>query len=140
VGFVIDASAALAWCFADEATESTNALLTRLRSNEQAVVPAHWPVEVANALIVAARRKRISPEDVHRLLEDLETLPIRIDPPSRSIVRAGVAPLAERFQFTAYDAAYLELAIREGLPLATGDQALRDASRAAGVVLVERQP
>jgi len=140
VAFVIDASAALAWCFADEATEATNALLTRLRSNEEAVEPAHWPVEIANALIVAARRKRISPEDVRRLLEDLEALPIRIDPPSRSLVRAGVLSLAEQFQLTAYDAAYLELAMRQGLPLATRDQALREASRAAGVVLLEPQP
>jgi predicted nucleic acid-binding protein len=58
--FVMDASVTLSWCFSDEATETTNALLTRLKTGEEAIVPAHWPVEVANALLIAARRKRIS--------------------------------------------------------------------------------
>ena len=61
--FVIDASATLPWCFADEATEATNAVLTHLRTGDEAIVPAHWPLEVANALLIAVRRKRISPED-----------------------------------------------------------------------------
>ena len=77
--FVIDASATLPWCFADEATAATNAVLTRLRTGDEAIVPAHWPVEVANALVIAVRRKRISPEDAHQFLQDLEFLPIRVD-------------------------------------------------------------
>ena len=68
--------AALPWRFADEATAATNAVLTRLRTGDEAIVPAHWPVEVANALLVAVRRQRISPADAHQFLLDLEFLPI----------------------------------------------------------------
>jgi predicted nucleic acid-binding protein len=111
--FVIDASSTLPWCFADEATEATNALLTRLKAGDEAIVPAHWPAEVANALLMAIRRKRIPFEDVHRFLEDLEVLPIRVDTSAMNQIRAGVFPLAEQYELTVYDAAYLELAIRE---------------------------
>jgi hypothetical protein len=62
--FVVDASATLPWCFADEATAATNAPLARLRRGDEAIVPAHWPFEVTNALLIAVRRKRISPQDV----------------------------------------------------------------------------
>ncbi len=139
VAFVIDASATLPWCFADEATEATNALLTRLRTGDEGIVPAHWPVEVANALLIAVRRTRIPPEDVHQFLEDLEVLPIRVDTTTKNLVRAGVFPLAEQYELTVYDAAYLELAIRQNLPLATLDDDLRKAARAAGVSLAELQ-
>jgi predicted nucleic acid-binding protein len=135
--FVIDASATLPWCFADEATQSTNALLARLRTGEEAIVPAHWPLEVANALLIAVRRRRISAEDAHQFLDDLEVLPIRVDTAGRSSLRARVFPLAEQFKLTAYDAAYLELAVRETLPLATLDEDLRRAAHRAGVSLVE---
>ena len=81
--FVIDASVTLAWCFSDEATEATNALLTRLKAGDEAIVPAHWPFEVANALLIAARRRRISSEDVQQFLENLEVLPIRLDTTTR---------------------------------------------------------
>jgi len=88
-------------------------------------------------LLIAVRRRRILSEDVHRFLEDLEVLPIRIDTTTKNLVRAEVFPLAEQYELTVYDAAYLELAIRESLPLATLDNDLRKASRAAGVSLVE---
>ena len=138
--FVIDASVTLPWCFSDEATEATNALLTRLKTGDEAIVPVHWPFEVANALLIAVRRKRIPSEDVQQFLEDLEVLPIRVDTTTKNLVRTGVLPLAEQYELTVYDAAYLELAIREGLPLATLDNDMRKASRAAGVPLVESQP
>jgi predicted nucleic acid-binding protein len=134
--FVIDASSTLPWCFADETTEATNALLTRLKTGDEAIVPAHWPAEVANALLMARRRKRIPFEDVHRFLEDLEALPIRVDTSAMNQIRAGVFPLAEQYELTVYDAAYLELAIRENLPLATLDTDLRKASRAVGISLM----
>ena len=134
--FVIDASATLPWCFADEATAATNAVLTRLRTGDEAIVPAHWPVEVANALLVAVRRQRISPEDAHQFLLDLEFLPIRVEATTKNLVRAGVFPLAEQYGFTVYDAAYLELALREGTPLMTLDKDLRKAAGASGVPLV----
>jgi predicted nucleic acid-binding protein len=138
--FVIDASATLPWCFADEATAATNAVLTRLRTGDEAIVPAHWPVEVANALLIAVRRQRISPGDAHQFLLDLEFLPIRVEATTKNLVRAGVFPMAKQYGLTVYDAAYLELAIREGLPLATLDNDLRKAARASGVPLVGPQP
>jgi predicted nucleic acid-binding protein len=138
--FVIDASATLPWCFADEATEATNAALTRLRTGDEAIVPAHWPLEVANALLIAVRRGRISPDDAHQFLEDLESLPIRLDTATTSLVRAEVLPIANQHGLTVYDAAYLELAMRERTPLMSLDGDLRKAARASGVPLVEPQP
>jgi predicted nucleic acid-binding protein len=134
--FVIDASATLPWCFVDEATEATNAVLARLRTGDEAIVPAHWPLEVANALLIAVRRKRISPEDAHQFLEDLEFLPIRVDTTAKNQVRVGVFPTAEQYGLTVYDAAYLELAMRESAPLMTLDSDLRKAARTSGVQLV----
>jgi predicted nucleic acid-binding protein len=83
--FVIDASATLPWCFADEATAATNAVLTGLRTGDEAIVPAHWPVEVANALLVAVRRQRISRDDAHQFLLDLESLPIRVETTTKNL-------------------------------------------------------
>lgn len=138
--FVIDASATLPWCFADEATEATNAVLTHLRTGDEAIVPAHWPLEVANALLIAVRRKRISPEDAHQFLVDLEFLPIRVDTITKNLVRERVFLVAEQYGLTVYDAAYLELAMRESASLMTLDNDLRKAARASGVQLIEPQP
>ena len=135
--FVIDASVTLPWCFADEATEATNSLLARLKDGEEAVAPPHWLFEVGNALLIASRRKRISSQDVHRFLEDLEVLPIRVHPINRDRIRQRVLPLAEQYELTVYDVAYLELALIESLPLATLDNALCKASRVAGITLIE---
>jgi len=135
--FVLDASATLPWCFADEATVATNALLARLKTGDEALVPAHWPTEVANALLIAVRRTRISPDDVHHFLADLEVLPIRVDPTTKDVVREKVFPLAEQYNLTVYDAAYPELAMRQGLPLATLDDDLLKAAQAVGVPLIE---
>ena len=138
--FVIDASATLPWCFADEATAATNALLARLRAGDEALVPAHWPLEVANALLIAVRRKRISPPDAHQFLQDLEFLPIRVDSTTKNLVRTGAFPLAEQYGLSVYDAAYLELAIRLGLPMATLDDELHMAAAAARASLVWPTP
>ena len=135
--FVIDASATLPWCFADEATPATNLLLARLRSGDEAIVPAHWPLEVANALLIAVRRKRISVEDAQQFLDDLEVLPIQVETADRKSLRKRVFLLAKQSNLTAYDAAYLELAVRERLPLATLDRELREAARGACVALAE---
>jgi predicted nucleic acid-binding protein len=103
-------------------------------------VPVRWPAEVANALLIAVRRGRISQEKANRFLLDLRALPIRLDPESSDAVFDQVFKLAEQYSLTIYDASYLELAIREGLPLATLDNDLRKAARASGVPLVEPQP
>ena len=131
-GFVADASATLPWCFAEEATPATEALLERLRAGEPAIVPAHWPTD-----IMAVRRGRIDLERVARFARDLAALPIRIEPPLGPVDWDAVIRVATRHQLTIYDAAYLELAQRTRLPLATLDGDLRKAALAASVVLVE---
>jgi predicted nucleic acid-binding protein len=136
-GFVADASATLAWCFEDEATPATEALLERVRAGEIAVVPAHWPTEVMNGLVMGVRRGRIDPERVARFARDLAALPIRIEPPHARAGWDAVVRVATQYQLTVYDAAYLELAERTGLPLATLDGELRKAALAAGVALAE---
>ncbi len=138
--FVIDASATLPWCFSDEATTATNALLVRLQTGDEAVVPAHWITEVGNALLMGVRRKRITAQDAYQFLADLEFLPIRTSATTRRMVRGAVFPIAEQYGLTVYDAAYLELAIREGLPLATLDDDLSKAAKSAGAFLVWPQP
>ena len=137
---VPDASATLTWCFEDEAMAWTDALLADLRTGGEAIVPAHWPAEVANALLIAVRRGRISREKTNRIFLDLRALPIRIDPKGSETLFDQVFKLADHYRLTIYDAGYLELAIREGLPLATLDKELRMAARASGVPLVGPQP
>ena len=77
--FVLDASLALTWCFEDEATSQTGALLLRLRNEEEALAPAHFPIEVTNGILTAVRRERTSGEKARRFLEDIGSLPIKID-------------------------------------------------------------
>jgi predicted nucleic acid-binding protein len=136
-GFVADASATLPWCFEEEITPGTEALLERLRTGDSAIVPAHWPTEVLNGLIVAMRRGRVGSEAVARFVRDLEALPIRIEPPHAPASWGAPIRVATEYQLTIYDAAYLELAERAGLPLASLDGDLRKAARAAGIVLLE---
>lgn len=137
VVFVPDASATLAWFFEDETSEPTETLLARLKSGDTAVVPKHWPVEVANALLVAVRRGRITKDKAARFFRDLLALPIRTDSAGSEITFGKVFSFAEQYGLTVYDAAYLELANREGIALATLDEDLQKASRAAGVPLTQ---
>jgi len=139
MAFVIDASATLPWRFADEATPWTEALLDRAEAGEELLVPAHWPLEVANGLLVAQRKGRLTDEQVNEFLEDLAALPIRVMPAAAAQLRA-ILSLAKQHRLTAYDAAYLELAQRAGLPLATLDGDLRKATATAGAALVELEP
>ena len=136
-GFVADASATLPWCFEEEATPATEALLERLRAGESAVVPAHWSTEVMNGLLMAVRRGRIDIQRVARFARDLTALPIRIELPYAPAAWDAVIRVATKHRLTVYDAAYLEFAERTGLPLATLDGDLRKAALAASVVLVE---
>jgi predicted nucleic acid-binding protein len=135
-GFVPDASVTLPWRFEDEATPWTEALLDR-EGGEEAVVPAHWPLEVANALLVARRRGRVTADQISEFIEDLAALPIRLEPPRDPAQWPAVIALAEKHRLTAYDAAYLELVLRTGLPIATLDGDLRRAALAEGVPIVE---
>lgn len=136
-GFVADASAVLPWRFADEATHWSEALLERVQSGEEVRGPAHWPIEVANALLVAQRRGRVTADKIGEFIEDLGDLPIRLEPPNEPARWHTLIALAEQHRLTAYDAAYLELAGRVHLPLATLDGDLRRAALTAGILLVE---
>jgi predicted nucleic acid-binding protein len=138
--FVADASATLPWCFQDEATAWTDSLLDRLRAGERIAVPAHWPTEISNGLLMARRRKRIQFGRPELFWEELAVLPIDVELPLTPIQAKAVLALCERHGLTVYDAAYLELAMRKGLPLATQDSDLLKAARVEGVMLVPQQP
>lgn len=125
----------LTWCFEDEASEHTESVLDLLRATE-AVVPAIWTLEVANALVVAERRGRLSDAETTRFLEVLSALTIRVDIGLETTGIAPVLTIARSYGLSAYDAAYLELAMRLGLSLATLDERLRAAAEQAGVSLI----
>ncbi|HEX9522022.1 MAG TPA: type II toxin-antitoxin system VapC family toxin, partial [Reyranella sp.] len=129
---VVDASIALTWCFEDEVTEATEAIGTRVDS-EGAVVPDLWRLEVANALMLAERRGRLKRSNMEQRLELLAALPIAIDANTASRTWTDTLLLARAERLTLYDAAYLELAIRRDVELATLDRDLRRAARKMGV-------
>lgn len=131
--FVLDSSVALAWCFEDEATPQTDALLEQL-ADDTAVAPPLWELEVINVLLLAERRERITEAQTARFVALISQLPILIDSAGPDM---GVVLAAGRHHgLTAYDAAYLVLAEREGIPLATMDAKLRAAATTAGVPLL----
>lgn len=131
--FVVDANVTMAWCFEDEATEATEAVLDRLRS-ERVLVPAIWPLEVANVLLVAQRRSRVNEAQIGRFVHLLAQLPIDVDETSADV--ASPVALSRTHELSSYDASYLLLAERAGLPLATLDDRLAKAAARAGVPLV----
>ncbi len=133
--FVLDASVALAWVFDDEASEVADRILDRLE-REPAIAPAHWPLEIGNALRTAERRGRLQASELPRLRVMLTALPIEIVPVELSTAIGGVLDTARAHDLTAYDAAYLDLAYVRDLELATVDRRLRAACEAAGVALV----
>jgi predicted nucleic acid-binding protein len=133
--FVLDASMTLSWAFEDESTPFTVAVLKFLET-AHAVMPALWPFEVVNVLSAAERRGRISATDLAEFLEQLRLLPVEIEHRPATWLAQQILPLARNYHISAYDAAYLELAIRERLPLATLDDDLRRAASDAGVALI----
>jgi len=135
VSFVLDNSVALTWCFEDERTPATNALLEQL-VEAGALAPGLWPLEAVNGLLVAERRGRLDSSRRYRLAGFLQALPISLDPETASEAWTATMALAERFALSAYDSAYLELAHRHGLPLATLDQELRAAATALGLAVL----
>jgi len=134
--FVIDASVTLAWYFEDEEHSYAHRVLGLL-DGEGAVVPGIWCLEVANGLAVAERRGRLSTADVSRVVSLLLGLPITVEDTTASRALGRVLELAREQGLSAYDATYLELAMQQGLSLATQDAALREAAARAGVPLVE---
>jgi predicted nucleic acid-binding protein len=137
--FVLDNTVTMAWCFTGEATEFTETLLRRLSNlTDIAIVPALWLYEVVNVTELAVRKGRISAEKAHAFLESLADLPIAIENPTLPQMFVSVRALVDQYNLTAYDAAYLELAIRHNLQIASSDEALAKAAQAAGVGLVEQ--
>jgi predicted nucleic acid-binding protein len=133
MNFIVDASFALAWVLKDEATAATDKVLDSLGRGSKAFVPALWHWEIANALLSVEWRKRATKAEVGRHMTLLQSYPIEID--EAAVNRAWTAThlLAQQYRLTSYDAAYLELAIRRGLPLASLDADLQAAAKAEKV-------
>ncbi len=128
----MDASVALAWCFPDEASEYADGVLVALQE-ETILVPAVWGLEIANAVLVGERSKRLRPPEIRRFSILLESLTLVQDVQPVGEDFSSVLPLAREYGLSAYDAAYLELSIRHGVPLATLDARLQTAARKAGI-------
>jgi predicted nucleic acid-binding protein len=134
--FVLDASVTLTWCFPDENAQLAGQIADRFRRGDVAIAPAFWPHEVLNALLSAEKRKRISAALTKSFLHDLATLPVRLEPVSSQVVFDRIESLSRAYGLTAYDAAYLGLAMQHDLPLATLDSDLVTACGMAKVELV----
>lgn len=130
--FVLDTSVAMAWCFKNEATEASDQLLDRL-DRDAAAVPGSWHLEVANVLTSSERRRRISAAGIAEFLEMLNGLIVDTDDETSARAWRQIVDLARAERLTAYDAAYLELAMRLGVPLATKDRDLGEAAERLGV-------
>lgn len=135
MNFVLDASITLAWAFDDERDARVLDTLERLRGGEAAVASL-WPLEVTNGLLAAERRGRIDVAAGSRFIHLVRSLPIVVDPVARVRVFEATLALARRHRLTAYDAAYLELAVRLGVSIATLDGDLRAAAEAEGVAVL----
>jgi predicted nucleic acid-binding protein len=129
---VVDASLLLAWSHRDEWTPTIEGIVDRIIATS-AVVPGIWPLEIANGLEMAVRRGRTSVPERDELIASYRRLPIEVEAIERDRVWAQILNLAHLHRLTVYDASYLELAMRRGLPLATLDKELIAAARAEGV-------
>ncbi len=134
-GFVLDCSVTMAWCFADEASPFTDGVRDLL-ADRRAIVPSLWSLEVANAAIVGERRQRLDEARTRRFFALLGGLPIVTDDETSAHAFGETASLARVHHLSSYDAAYLELAIRRGLPIACLDGKLRAAATSVGVSLL----
>jgi predicted nucleic acid-binding protein len=135
VSCVIDASVTLSWFFEDERTAKIDQVLDRVEESG-ATVPGLWRLEVANAFQMAHRRGRVSAAFRDQALGRLEMLPIAVDLETDSRVWKSSLPLADKHSLSVYDAAYLQLAVRLALPLASCDRDLCEAAKRAGVPLI----
>ena len=132
--FVLDASIVLTWCFPDEQSRKAEEISERIATGDRVIVPAFWRHEVLNALLVGEKRKRLTPELTQSFIDDLNRLPVDVDePPSSATVFNVTQSLCRKHSLTAYDAAYLEIAMRGNHALATTDDDLRRAAIAEGV-------
>lgn len=126
--FVIDCSITMAWCFEDEGNEYSDTILENLK-DATAIVPTIWSLEVANVLLLSKKHKRITEVQSASFIDALSALPIVVDPSTTSRAMHSIFALAGQSELTIYDASYLELAIREGIPLLTLDKELIKAAK-----------
>jgi len=126
--FVLDCSITMAWCFEDESTDYTDTILENLK-DATAVVPTIWPLEVANVLLLSQKNKRITEIQSANFIEILSILPIVVDQSTTFRAMHSILVLAGQSDLTIYDAAYLELALREKIPLLTLDKKLIKAAK-----------
>lgn len=134
---VIDSSVALSLVLPDESGEIVAAIEAALRKGAPCFVPAHWSVEVANGVLMAERRKRLTQADARAALNFLRHLPLQTDAELGRHAFAEIFSLARQYDLTTYDAAYLDLAMRRRAALATLDSALHKAATSAGVPIFE---
>ncbi|NMG22247.1 type II toxin-antitoxin system VapC family toxin [Brasilonema bromeliae] len=133
--FVLDCSVAISWCLVDENNPTANAILAMMPDSE-AFVPGIWSLEVANTLLVAERRNRMTQQQSQQAIILLQSLFIQVDTATDANALAATITLGRQEGLAAYDAAYLELALRLGLPLATLDTRLAEAATRCGVELI----
>ena len=130
---VLDASLALSWLLPDERSAALHSVREQFFTGGGVWVAAHWRLEVCNALWMAERRKRLDAPGVTRAVTLVTQLPVLVDDETNSRAGADTLALARRHAISVYDAAYLELALRLNLPLATTDPALTRAANSAAV-------
>jgi predicted nucleic acid-binding protein len=135
--FVLDNSVTMRWCFEQTSTPYSDAILQKMDSGAEAVVPVLWLYEVVSVLAKAERKGSITPDKVDRFLDDLRSYSITVDQDNFDQIFTDVHRLAVQYGLTGYDASYLDLAIRKGFPIATLDEDLQKAAVASGVKLVE---
>jgi len=133
--FVIDNSVVMSWCFKDETSKYTDTVLDYLEK-ATAYVPTIWPLEVSNVLLVAERKKRLSQSDSSRFISLLFELPIIVEPESPERMLSEILALAREYKLSSYDASYLDLAMRKGLPIATTDKNIITAARRSSVSIL----
>lgn len=133
--FVVDASVAIAWIHPAQATAETDAMRDRLAAGDSLVVPALWPLEVANAITVLQRRRKLTAGEARTAIEIIRELPATIDHEAAAIAFTRLVEVASEQELTIYDAAYIELAKRRQLPLASNDAAMKHAATRSGVDL-----
>lgn len=136
--FVIDNSVVMTWCFKDETSQYADLVLDRLGVSD-GFVPSIWPLEVCNVLLVAERKNRIGEADSARFIALLSELPIIVEqePPERMIKE--IFALARKHKLSSYDASYLDLAMRKGLPIATLDKNLIAAAKRSKLPILKNK-
>lgn len=133
--FVVDNSVVMTWCFSDETNKYSDAVLDSLNTST-AFVPSIWPLEIGNVLLVAERRKRLSEADSTRFIALIAELPIVIEQEEPERMIKDILALARKHKISTYDASYLDLAMRKGLPIASLDKDLRKAARRSRVAIL----